>query len=78
MPEENPVEAQSAVLTSQEYTFQGIGTADVPFEGTITGQINSLKIDHAFFGGLSSKATFSLGKAVLEWCGDGTKPMIEG
>ena len=24
VPEENPVEAQSAVLTSQEYTFQGI------------------------------------------------------
>ena len=78
VPEENPVEAQSAVLTSQEYTFQGIGTADVPFEGTITGQINSLKIDHAFFGGLSSKATVSLGNAVLEWCGDGTQPMIVG
>lgn len=78
VPEENPVEAQSAVLTSQEYTFQGIGTADVPFEGTITGQINSLKIDHTFFGGLSSKATVSLGNAVLEWCGDGTQPMIAG
>ena len=82
VPEENPVEAQSAVLTSQEYTFQGIGTADVPFEGTITGKINSLKIDHTFFGGLSSKATVSLGNAdaplVLEWCGDGTQPMIAG
>lgn len=50
----------------------------MPFEGTITGQINSLKIDHAFFGGLSSKATVSLGNAVLEWCGDGTQPMIAG
>ena len=82
VPEENPVEAPSAVLTSQEYTFQGIGTADVPFEGTITGQINSLKIDHTFFGGLSSKATVSLGNAdaplVLEWCGDGAQPMIAG
>ena len=80
--EENSVEAQSAVLTSQEYTFQGIGTVDVPFEGTIKGQINSLKIDHTFFGGLSSKATVSLGNAdaplVLEWCGDGAQPMIAG
>ena len=71
--------SQTKVVAGQEYTFQGIGTADVPFQGTITGQAVPVSIDRAFFGGLSSKARFNLtGNADLSlyWCGDGIKPMI--
>ena len=71
--------SQTKVVAGQEYTFQGIGTADVPFQGTITGQAVPVSIDRAFFGGLSSEARFTLtdnADLSLYWCGDGTKPMI--
>lgn len=72
--------AQSAeVKAEQEYTFQGIGSSACPFQGQITGQNMSLKINRAFFGGLSSRATVSVDNVnflSLVWAGDGTQPMI--
>ena len=65
---------------SREYTFQGIGSATELFEGQIDGNIGSIKVNHTFFGGLSSKAEINNGSSKLNiaWCGDGTVPMIAG
>ena len=66
------------VTAGEEYTFKGIGSADYPFCGKITGQRLSWKLDRPFFEGLSSNAVFfeSEDKLKLLWSGDGTKPMI--
>ena len=75
------------VVAARDYTFQGIGTEKVPFEGSITGSSIQLSVDNTFFGGLSSKATIALTSSgssdgnsnlSLTWCGDGTKPMVAG
>lgn len=64
----------------QEYSFQGIGSEDAPFQGKIEGQSLLIQIDRPFFGGLSSKAvierTGNTEKQTLVWNGDGSVPMI--
>lgn len=72
------------VIAGQEYTFQGICNANVPFQGEVSGSVNIIKLDNTFFGGLSSLAKISVKNndsqtaMELTWCGDGTKPMIAG
>ena len=53
----------------QKYKYAGIGTADCPFEGTLSaGQITT---DTTLFGGISSNAKVNIN---LIWAGDGSKP----
>lgn len=53
----------------QKYKYAGIGTADCPFEGTLSaGQITT---DTTLFGGISSEAKVNI---ELIWTGDGSKP----
>ena len=53
----------------QKYKYAGIGTADCPFEGTLSaGQITT---DTTLFGGISSEAKVNIN---LIWTGDGSKP----
>ena len=53
----------------QKYKYAGIGTADCPFEGTLSaGQITT---DTTLFGGISSQAKVNIN---LIWVGDGSKP----
>lgn len=60
---------------SQDYTYLGLGSADVPFRGTITGQKPAIKTNTTLFRGISSQATIDNNLSV-EWQGDGTKPMF--
>lgn len=60
---------------SQDYTYLGLGNADVPFTGTITGQKPAIKTNTTLFRGISSQATIDNNLSV-EWQGDGTKPMF--
>lgn len=60
---------------SQDYTYLGLGSADVPFTGTITGQKPAIKTNTTLFRGISSQATIDNNLSV-EWQGDGTKPMF--
>ena len=67
------------VIAQKEYSFQGIGTLDIPFCGTITASsLTALKVDNTFFGGVSSMATTSVSSSKLQitWCGTGDIPMI--
>lgn len=53
----------------QKYKYDGIGTADCPFMGTLSaGQITT---DTTLFGGISSNAKVNIN---LIWAGDGSKP----
>lgn len=64
---------------SATYSFQGIGTQDYPFEGTITGQNITWAVNRAVFGGLSSKAQISVGRNSnlnVSWRGDETSPIV--
>lgn len=60
---------------SQDYTYLGLGSADSPFRGTITGQTPAIKTNTTLFRGISSQATINNNLSV-EWQGDGTKPMF--
>lgn len=64
-----------AANASQDYTYLGLGSADVPFTGTITGQKPAIKTNTTLFRGISSQATIDNNLSV-EWQGDGTKPMF--
>lgn len=68
---------ETKVVADQEYTYQGIGDADHPFQGTITGQTPVITANTTIFGGLSSKATVDRAFSVT-WSGDGTTPMLAG
>lgn len=53
----------------ETYNYAGIGTADYPFNGTLSaGQITT---DTTLFGGISSNAKVNIN---LIWVGDGSKP----
>ena len=69
---------EETVTAGCDYTFIGIGTADVPFRGKITGQNIILTVNRAFWGGMSSETEISVtgGKLTLSWAGDEKSPMI--
>ena len=60
---------------SQDYTYLGLGSADSPFRGTITGQTPKIITNTTLFRGISSNAKIEKNFSV-EWKGDGTKPMF--
>lgn len=64
-----------AVITSQDYTYLGLGSTDIPFKGTITGQTPAIKTNTTLFRGISSNVKIEKNFSV-EWQGDGTKPMF--
>lgn len=64
-----------AANASQDYTYLGLGSADSPFRGTITGQTPAIITNTTLFRGISSQATIDNNLSV-EWQGDGTKPMF--
>ena len=64
-----------AANASQDYTYLGLGSADSPFKGKITGQTPAIKTNTTLFRGISSQATIDNNLSV-EWQGDGTKPMF--
>lgn len=71
--------AEYKISAGQKYEFQGIGSETCPFKGKIIGTNLQLKVNRAFFGGLSSDVSIALtggGKLTLTWSGDGTKTMI--
>lgn len=53
----------------QKYKYAGIGTADCPFEGTLSAR--QITTDTTLFGGISSNAKVNIN---LIWAGDGSKP----
>lgn len=65
----------TAASASQDYTYLGLGSADSPFRGTITGQTPAIITNTTLFRGISSKADINNNLSV-EWQGDGTKPMF--
>lgn len=65
----------TAAIASQDYTYLGLGSTDVPFTGTITGQKPAIKTNTTLFRGISSNAKIERNFSV-EWQGDGTKPMF--
>lgn len=65
----------TAASASQDYTYLGLGSTDVPFTGTITGQKPAIQTNTTLFRGISSSATIEKGLSV-EWQGDTTKPMF--
>ena len=64
-----------AASASQDYTYLGLGSAEFPFTGTITGQKPIIKTNTTLFRGISSQAIIN-DKLSVEWQGDGTKPMF--
>lgn len=64
-----------AANASQDYTYLGLGSTDIPFKGTITGQTPAIKTNTTLFRGISSNAKIEKNFSV-EWQGDGTKPMF--
>lgn len=62
---------------SQDYTYLGLGSAELPFKGTITGQEPAIKTNTTLFRGISSNAKIEKNFSV-EWKGDGTKPQENG
>lgn len=62
---------------SQDYTYLGLGSADSPFRGTITGQTPKIITNTTLFRGISSNAKIEKNFSV-EWKGDGTKPQENG
>ena len=62
---------------SQDYTYLGLGSAEFPFKGTITGQEPAIKTNTTLFRGISSNAKIKKNFSV-EWKGDGTKPQENG
>lgn len=60
---------------SQDYTYLGLGSADSPFRGTITGQTPKIITNTTLFRGISSNAKIEKNFSV-EWKGDETKPMF--
>lgn len=59
---------------SQDYTYLGLGSADIPFKGKIEGQTPQIKTNTTLFRGLSSNA--SINQFSVVWEGKGTKPMF--
>lgn len=74
------LETSETFITQQEYSYQGIGDATNPFQGKISGTAPAtLRVDHSFFGGLSSIATVGMyynASLTITWCGDGSMPMM--
>ena len=66
-----------AANASQDYTYLGLGSADSPFRGTITGQTPKIITNTTLFRGISSNAKIEKNFSV-EWKGDGTKPQENG
>ena len=66
---------KKAASASQDYTYLGLGSADSPFRGTITGQTPAIITKTTLFRGISSQATIN-NKLSVEWQGDETKPMF--
>ena len=73
-----------AASASQDYTYLGLGSAEFPFTGTITGQKPIIKTNTTLFRGISSRANIEKNFSV-EWGvqengtkpqGDETKPMF--
>ena len=60
---------------SQDYIYLGLGSADRPFTGTITGQKPAIKTNTTLFRGISSNAAIDNDFSV-EWNGNATKPMF--
>ncbi|MBU5480535.1 hypothetical protein [Blautia sp. MSJ-19] len=70
------IAVQSTITAPQDYTYQGIGNADFPFQGYIYGETKSVTVDQTFFGGLSSSVTYPDNwKLSVIWRGNGTIPM---
>lgn len=65
----------TAAIASQAYTYLGLGSAEFPFKGRITGQTPAIKTNTTLFRGISLKADINNNLSV-EWQGDGTKPMF--
>lgn len=73
---EEEVQAQSTdSAAAQDYTYQSLGTEAFPFQGRITGQIPTIKLDKPFFGVLSSSATVQQ-QLEITWVGDGSVPFL--
>lgn len=66
---------ENEASASQDYTYLGLGSADSPFKGTITGQTPAIITNTTLFRGISSQAAIN-NKLSVEWLGDGTKPMF--
>lgn len=64
-----------AANASQDYTYLGLGSADSPFRGTITGQTPAIITNTTLFRGISSQATINNNLSV-KWQENGTKPMF--
>lgn len=60
---------------SQDYTYLGLGSTDVPFTGNLTGQQTAIITNTTLFRGISSKAAINNNISV-RWQGDTTKPMF--
>lgn len=69
--------ATQSVFAEKDYTYQGIGDAEHPFRGTISGTTSeTFRIDNALFGGLSSKAKITTNNKIITWCGTDKTPML--
>ena len=66
---------KNGASASQDYTYLGLGSADSPFRGTITGQKPAIKTNTTLFRGISSNAAIDNDFSV-EWNGNATKPMF--
>lgn len=69
--------AVQSVTAERDYTYQGIGDAEHPFQGEISGTIpGTFKIDNSLFGGLSSKAKITTTNNTVTWCGTSETSML--
>lgn len=66
-----------AANASQDYTYLGLGSAEFPFKGTITGQTPPIETNTTLFRGISSNARIEKNFSV-EWKEDETKPQGDG
>lgn len=62
----------------KDYPFNGFGSKEYPFEGTIKANISNITIDTTLFNGLSSKAKFEgdISNLQITWAGNEKKTII--
>lgn len=72
-------DTDNKIVAGKVYTFQGFGSKENPFQGTIAGSSKNIVIDRPFFNVLSSNAKISFNdksNLMLVWAGTGDKAMI--
>lgn len=73
-------QVKTSITVNRELTYQGMGTKEYPYQGTISGQFPSAVIaDFSFFGGLSSLAKVSMNSNtpfLITWSGNKNVPVL--